>query len=126
VYYPLLHRKGELNMKATEQQEKDFKEVVTVVIVVIALILILVYVWPLVFGQVEKKQSVTKNDNGQHTGINEVYNGTPKSCDSLVSMKLLGDTRTVTEEQGTVMIHYRKATCHTYGLADNWTVTEVK
>jgi len=79
--------------KATEQEEKDFREVVTVIIVAIALILLLIYVYPLVytyvFGQVEIKQSVTTYTNGQKTSAISCLGMTKDCTGSSLFLKLL-------------------------------------
>jgi hypothetical protein len=120
--------------KATPQEEKDFREVVTVIIVAITLILLLVYVYPsvytYVFGQVEVKQSSTIN--GQKSVIQQC-DGTPKACVSNMFMNLTGTPGTikVTESSGAVSIHYCVShdtgeRCKTYKLGYNGTITEVK
>jgi FlaG/FlaF family flagellin (archaellin) len=113
----------------TPEQEKDFKEVVTVIIVAIALILLLVYVYPLVytyvFGQVDVKQSITTNTNGKTTSIS--------TSSGTTTLKLSGVPGTIklTEGSGAVTIkycvhHQTSERCKLYSLYYNGTITEVK
>jgi hypothetical protein len=105
--------------KATPQEEKDFREVVTVVIVAITLILLLVYVYPsvytYVFGQVEVKQSTTLN--GQTTSM--------KTQDDKTTIKVLqGGTIQLTNDPKDFKIKYCDSGCQSYRLLKNGTMIE--
>jgi hypothetical protein len=85
-------------------------------------------------AQVEVKQSVTTNDNGQKTSINtdskapaNICQGLPNACDLSSELKLpQGETIKVTEQPGAVVFAYCKGKqCHTYVPDDHGTIQKV-
>jgi hypothetical protein len=109
----------------TEQDTKDARQITIVIFMAIAAILILAYGWPYIFGQVEVKQSVTTNTNGQKTSLHETCNGWPKNCTSSYFVQLNGTTIELNHEHQAHFIHYCKQKCHTYRIADNGTIRKV-
>jgi hypothetical protein len=79
------------------------------------------------YAQVEVKQSVTTDTNGQSTSINSSNClGLPSASDRYsIDLPLHGGKVNLTETPGAVTIHYCKEKCHTYRIADNGTIRKV-
>jgi hypothetical protein len=116
---PLLNHKSELTI---------LKHILPIFVVLITVSGVHAY------AQVEVKQSVTTNYNGQNTGIKteskapaSICLGLPNECDLSSELKLpQGETIQVTEQSGAVMIEYCKdKQSHTYVLDDNESIQKV-